>query len=248
MPEKFRHSSSFVPVVPAWTATLKVIPYYATAIDGRYTPQGYEVDWAKACEKKNGIIGTGMAAFGTPKSTRHYAYLASTEALDGFDTRHSAFIGPYGNKLLPKALIENASCTNSDCIAEKICLAVEHVVTLEADEEKILYYTIGVEKNIEDIPEFTAGQIEGQFEEMQEKYRMICDGVTIRTPWSDLNHLFNDWLKYQTNMGSRWARVRHNGIRDLTSDTECLGCFQAPLAACERSGSRSSIAGKSNSR
>lgn len=24
MPEKFRHSSSFVPVVPAWTATLKM--------------------------------------------------------------------------------------------------------------------------------------------------------------------------------------------------------------------------------
>lgn len=211
--------------------TLKVIPYYATAIDCRYTPQGYETDWAKFVQEKNCIIGTGMAAYGTKESTRHYAYVAATETLDGFDTRHNAFIGPYGNKLLPKALLENAGCTNSDCIAEKICLSVEHVVTLEAQEEKTLYYTIGVEKSIEDIPEFLPEQIEEQFQEMQEKYRTICDGVTIETPWDDLNNLFNDWLKYQTNMGSRWARVRHNGFRDLTSDTECLSCFDAPLAA-----------------
>ena len=34
-------------------------------------------------------------------------------------------------------------------------------------------------------------------------------------------------------MGSRWARVRHNGFRDLTSDTECLASF-APELAWER--------------
>lgn len=211
--------------------TLKVIPYYATAIDCRYKPQGYETDWAERCVDKNCIIGTGMAAYGSKESTRQYAYLTATEAMSGFDTRQNAFIGPYGNKLLPKAVLENFGCTNSECIAEKICLAVENTVRLEAKEEKLLYYAIGVEGSVTDIPEFLPEQIEEEFQRMQEKYRAICEGVTIETPWSDLNHLFNDWLKYQTNMGSRWARVRHNGIRDLTSDTECLGCFAASLAA-----------------
>ena len=34
-------------------------------------------------------------------------------------------------------------------------------------------------------------------------------------------------------MGSRWARVRHNGYRDLMSDSECTGSF-APKLAWER--------------
>ena len=42
-----------------------------------------------------------------------------------------------------------------------------------------------------------------------------------------------DWLKFQTNMGSHWARVRHNGYRDMTSDTDCLACVN-PQKALER--------------
>lgn len=210
---------------------LKVIPYCATAIDCVYQPQGYETDAGGFLENKNAAIATGFSAFGGNGTMRYYAYLTSNEVLSGFDTRRNAFIGTYGNKNEPKALMENGACTNSDCIAEKLCLAVENTVILAPGESKTLYYTVGVEAAIEDIPEFTAEDVETQFVAMQQKYEDILGSVKIQTPWEDLNNLFNDWLKYQTNMGSRWARVRHNGIRDLTSDSECLGCINASLAA-----------------
>lgn len=211
--------------------TLKVVPYYATAIDGVYAPQGYETSWGDFCPEKNSALATGFSELKKGKQRLHYAYLTSNEAVTGFDTRRNAFIGPYGTKLQPRAMIENLGCTGTDCIAEKICLAVENTVELAPGESKAFYYTVGVESKTEKIPQYTAEELEVQFEEMVQKYRAICAGVEINTPWEDLNDLFNDWLKYQTNMGSRWARVRHNGIRDLTSDTECLGCFQAELAA-----------------
>ena len=210
---------------------LKVIPYCATAIDGRYNPQGYETSSGDFNKDKNCVFGIGWFNFEHGSPHRHYAYLLSNETASGYDTRRSAFLGTYGNKNEPKALIKNHGCTNSDCIAEKICFAIENEIILKAGETKVLYYTIGVEDAIEKIPQFTPAEIEDQFTKMREKYEGILGKVSINTPWQDLNDLFNDWLKYQTNMGSRWARVRHNGFRDLTSDTECLGCIDAKLAS-----------------
>lgn len=214
----------------AETRTLKVIPFADTKIDGVYTPQGYQTDYAEFNENKNAVVGFGYSEFGGELGKR-LAYLTSNEKVSGFDTRRTAFIGTYGNKQMPKALIENLGCMGTDCIAEKICLALENTLVLAAGEKANVYYTVGVEADIDSIPQVTAEELEAQFAEMTKKQRDLCEGVHIKTPWEDLNNLFNDWLKFQTNLGSRWARVRHNGIRDLTSDTECLSCFQAELAA-----------------
>lgn len=210
---------------------LNVVPYIDTPIDYRYNPQGYENDWGKFYSEKNCVIGTGVWKYGDSESKRQYAYLASSEAADGFDSRKNAFIGPYGNKLMPKAMVENLGCLNSDCIAEKICFAIQNTVKLLPGESKSICYTVGVEDSLEKIPMCVSSQIEQEFEAMCAKYEDIVSGVSIKTPWDDLNSLFNDWLKYETNLGSRWARVRHNGMRDMSSDTECLSCFNAPLAA-----------------
>lgn len=212
------------------TKTIKVIPFAETRIDGDYAPQGYQTSSANYNESKNAVVGIGYSALGGTYGKR-FAYLASSEKVSSFDTRRTAFIGTYGNKQMPKALIETLGCTGTDCIAEKICFALENTITLSSGETASVYYTLGVEATVEDIPQFTAEELEAQFAEMTQKQRNLCEGVHIETPWENLNNLFNDWLKFQTNMGSRWARVRHNGIRDLTSDTECLSCFQAELAA-----------------
>ncbi|MBO7150424.1 MAG: hypothetical protein J6V82_01600, partial [Clostridia bacterium] len=211
--------------------TLRVIPYIATAIDGRYAPQGYETSRAGFDKAANAAYAVTWSAFGEGRANRFYGYLCSADELSGFDTRHTAFIGTYGTKDAPKALVRGGKCTSSECVAERMCLAVENTVTLGAKETRTLYYTVGAEISLSAIPRFTADEIEAKFCKMREKYTALCQKVSIKTPWDDLNHLFNDWLKYQTNMGSRWARVRHNGFRDLTSDTECLGSFDAPLAA-----------------
>ncbi|MBR2353891.1 MAG: hypothetical protein IKA76_05245, partial [Clostridia bacterium] len=211
--------------------TLRVIPYCATAIDCNYKPQGYETNRGGFDAKSNSVFGEGWSDFGDGNSRIHYAYITSSETASGFDARSNAFIGTYGTKITPKALVRNGGCTNSDCIAEKICLALQNTVVLESGETHVLYYAIGTEQSTEEIPRLCGEDVERQFAKMAQKYEAICGKVEIETPWSDLNALFNDWLKYQTNLGSRWARVRHNGFRDLTSDTECLSCIDGPLSA-----------------
>lgn len=213
--------------------TIKVIPFSDTNVDGIYTPQGYNTSSAEFYPEQKAVAGSQMSWFGGKGYRKNFAYLTCDKAVSSYDTRRTAFIGSYGNKQMPKALIENLGCTGTECIAEKVCFALENTVTLKPNESENFYYTFGVTDIIENIPQFTANELERQFAEMAEKYAAICDGVHIKTPWDNLNNLFNDWLKYQTNMGSRWARVRHNGIRDLTSDSECLGCF-APDLASER--------------
>ena len=233
VPNKGRHEILKVTVTNESdrTRTLKVIPYYATGIDGRYAPQGYETSKGDFCKEKNGVYGIGWYNFEIGKPHRCYAYLRSDTEVSGYDTRRNAFLGVYGDKNQPLALIREQGCTNTDCIAEKICFALENEITLSAGESRSIYYTAGAEHSLKDIPELTPAEVETQFAEMQKKYEDICGKVSIKTPWDNLNNLFNDWLKYQTNMGSRWARVRHNGFRDLTSDTECLGCIDAKLAS-----------------
>lgn len=211
--------------------TLKVIPFSDTNIDGVYTPQGYNTSSAKFYPERNAVAGGQMSWFGGKGYCKNFAYLTCDKAVSNYDTRKTAFIGSYGNKQMPKALIENLGCTGSNCIAEKVCFALENTVTLKPNESESFYYTFGATDTVDNIPQFTAEQIETKFAQMQLKYATLCNRVHIKTPWENLNNLFNDWLKYQTNMGSRWARVRHNGIRDLTSDSECLGCFAADLAA-----------------
>ena len=142
--------------------------------------------------------------------------MCADRTVSGYDTRRSAFLGTYGSKNDPKALLCSHGCTDSDCIAEKICLALENELILSPGETCAIYYTAGVENTLDKIPALSPKQVEEQFAEMKRTFAAICDKVQIQTPWDDLNHLFNDWLKYQTNMGSRWARVRHNGFRDLT--------------------------------
>lgn len=209
---------------------LKLIPYVNTSIDKIYAPQGYENDYGYFYDNKNATICTGFKPFYSDEESTQYVYITSTEKATGYDTRKSAFIGPYGDKLLPKAII-NGGCTNSDCISEKLCLAIENTITLSVGESKTIHYIVGVEDNLEAIPTYTPAEIQAQFDEMTKKYDELFSRIEIKTPWEDLNSLFNDWLKFQTNMGSRWARVRHNGMRDMSSDTECLSCFEPSLAA-----------------
>ncbi len=213
------------------TKSLKVIPYYATDIDGRYEPQCQQSDYAHYHDEKNCVIGTGFANFASNESKRHFAYLMSTDIVTGFDTAHNAFIGTYGNKQAPKALSETSGCTNSDCIAEKICLALENSVTLEPGESKTFYYTVGVEESEETIPQLLPAEIEEQFAAMRQKYSNSYTGIHIRTPWDDLDDLCNDWLKYQADLGSHWASIDSNKLADMITDVECTSCFDPTLAA-----------------
>lgn len=95
-------------------------------------------------------------------------------------------------------------------------------------EEAELTFVAGMVQSMDELKHIREGfpsenRVLTAFDRITGKFQSQIDGVVIDTPDTNLNHLFNYWLKHQANMGSRWARVRHNGYRDLTSDCECLG-------------------------
>lgn len=213
--------------------TIKVIPYAKTEVDGVYRPQGYNVDMADYREEVNGVVTRSYAKLESANFQEVSAYFLADKKVSGYDTRKNAFIGTYGTEYEPDAL-ENGGCTGSSCNAEKICFALENTVTLAPGEEMELRYVLGIALKPEEIEAAarrnTALDAQKRLEEVKARYEREEKGVNIQTPDEKLNFLINSWTKHQTNMGSRWARVRHNGYRDMVSDSECLAAFHPELA------------------
>lgn len=212
---------------------VQVIAYCENIADGAYTYQGYNTDAVSYDGRVNGIHFLKNYKWNDSEEGFEH-FLVCGQELSGYDCARNAFIGTYGSITEPQAL-HKGGCTNSDCIAEKFGFAVQSEVELEPGETGFVSFASGVASDINTVNEITEEinsdeKINDILKKLYSKYNEIIDGVKIDTPDSNLNSLFNYWLKYQTNMGSRWARVRHNGYRDIVSDTECLSVFNPKLA------------------
>lgn len=244
---KYRDISSkvriFVPnsnLCEIWSITLKnesersrelsLIPYAKTDIDSAYKPQGYNVARGGLFEETNCVYGFFYSQFNTERNIPIYGYMSSSEKIKGYDARRTAFVGTYNDEQKPKALEESRGCTNSDCMVEKLCFALENSVTLKPYEEKTIHYIIGLAFSKEEIIISDDNWVEEQYSSMVNKYEDRIRRIRIKTPWENFDNLINGWMVYATDMGSRWARVRHNGYRDMSQDTDCLAVLNAPLA------------------
>ncbi len=213
---------------------LSLVSYAKTEVDGTYRPQGYNTCIGGGDEDKNAVWGRFYTEFypdpDLPRNREMFAFMASSDKISGFDSRRNAFIGPYGDEQHPTALEKGLKCQNTDCNSEKLCLVLQNDLTLLPGEKKTVHITVGVAYDRGEIRALSAEETEKEFARMEAKYTERLNGVEIKTPWGDYDKLINGWMKYAADMGSRWARVRHNGYRDLTSDTECLACVNPRLA------------------
>ncbi len=214
-------------------ANLSVVTYAATECDGPYSPQGYNsctADYDKECEA---VVARGSSSLGGRRRIQ-YDYMLASEKPVAFDTRRNAFIGVYGSKKCPDALVEGCGCLNSATCVEKICFALEFGKKLLSGESRTVAISVGHAKSTEEIKRtrhsFSVEEAERLLYEVKAARAKEIDGVSIKTPDEKLNLAFNGFYKYATNMGSRWARVRHNGYRDIVSDTECFAAFNPELA------------------
>lgn len=213
---------------------LKIIPYFGTELDGSYRPQGYNTATGGFFPELQAVIGKSFAPFDSSVSGEVYGYLTSSLPATGYDSSKTAFIGTYGYEERPAALTQGG-CTGSSCVAEKLVFSLETTVELKSGEETEVHFIAGVAFSKEELRRererfFAPEAIRRQWEAVVARFGEQISGVSIDTPDESLNCLFNTWLKHQTNLGSRWARVRHNGYRDITSDSECLGSFNPELA------------------
>ena len=202
---------------------LSLVSYAKTEVDGTYRPQGYNTCIGGGDEDKNAVWGRFYTEFypdpDLPRNREMFAFMASSDKISGFDSRRNAFIGPYVDEQHPTALEKGLKCRNTDCNSEKLCLVLQNDVTLLPGEKKTVHITVGVAYDRGEIRALSAEETEKEFARMEAKYAERLRGVEIKTPWGDYDKLINGWMKYAADMGSRWARVRHNGYRDLTSDT-----------------------------
>lgn len=207
---------------------LSLIAYARTEMDDPYKPQGYNLATGGFFEDRNAVYAKYYMPFYSVRKVKTYVYMTSSEKAVGYDSRRTAFIGTYGDEAHPVSMERGGHCTQSDVNSEKVCLALENELTLGAGEKKTIHFRVGGTTNIDDVrrPE----KVEEKFDAMVKKYAKVLDGVEIKTPDGNFDNLINGWMKYAADMGSRWARVRHNGYRDMTSDTECFACVNPSLA------------------
>lgn len=218
----------------ATRARLSAIPFASTVTDGVYRAQAYNTDVGGFDQASQSAMTRIFTEYGDGTFVTKYGYLMTDGRVIGFDTRRNAFVGVYGHEDSPEALNEHNGCTNSECVGEKLCFALETELTLEPGERKTLRFEIGIADSVEQAAglraHLAAGEPERELERMKAERLAQIAGASVRTPDETLNLAFNGFYKYSTAMGSRWARVRHNGYRDLMSDTECLGSFNPTLA------------------
>ncbi len=213
---------------------LKLISYVDNDLDGAYRPQGYNTASARRDDWAQGIHFEFSEQF--DKAQRDFCFFhACSLPVSGYDHARNAFIGPYGTLQDPAAL-HRGGCQNSDCTAEKMGFAVQCSLVLQPGESADVAFACGLTDTLEYAKEYCRGLEDLLKRALETDYLSLRSaelsqrGARFDTPDKELNVLLNVWLKHQTDLGSRWARVRHNGYRDIASDTECLACFDPALA------------------
>ncbi len=214
--------------------TLKAVCYVDPGTAGTYTLQGYSPYAVHYSPALNGISYPKKIKW-NGDNLSFISFLSCSQPVSGYDCAHNAFIGTYGDPAHPKAMMRNKGCTNSDCINERLCFALQSDVLLEPGEEKRVVFVCGIAGSEEKVSDFcnrfaTESAFDAELDAMHSRISKILQGTHMTSPDPEMNFLVNYWLKYLTNMGSRWARVRHNGYRDIVSDTECLAAFDPKLA------------------
>lgn len=213
-------------------ARLSLTAFADNAVDGTYQPQGYNTDYGALCPSGQGVMNHFFTKYGDGQTKECFAVLAADAPVISHDARRNAFIGVYGHKDHAQAIEQHNGCSGSDGLGEKLCLALEADCSVAPGEEKTVRFLIGLADALEDADRLheQAAQMERWLEVLRTRRDAEISGVQFETPDEQLNLALNGFYLYATVMGSRWARVRHNGYRDMTSDTDCLASFNPELA------------------
>ncbi len=211
----------------------KFVGFCLTDFDGVYVRQGYNTGVADFDKELNSIVAHKYACYESEEQNDVFGFMALSETADAYDCTQNAVVGPYGSFAHP-VFADRGGLKKSSSCGEGIAFALEKNIVLDIDEEINLVFVLGIAFNKEDIKKtlnrfLTFESFNKEKEKVIKHFNDIVDQVDIKTPDKKFDSLFQ-WLKHQSNMGSRWARVRHNGFRDMCSDTECLANINPELA------------------
>lgn len=132
----------------AAAADLRAIAFASTVTDGVYRAQAYNTDVGGFDAASQGAMTRIFTEYGAKEPVTKYGYLVSDGEVTGFDTRRNAFIGVYGHEDAPEALETHGGCTNSDCVGEKLCFALETALPLAPGACRTIHFEIGIADEI----------------------------------------------------------------------------------------------------
>ncbi len=212
---------------------LRLVSFCNLGFDEAYARQGYNTGVADFDGALNALVSCKFASFDNDGKRPAFAFMAASQKPDAYDCTFNSVIGPYGSFAHP-VFADRGGLSNSPCCGEKMAFALEQHMTLSAGEQREIVFVLGIAFSKDEILTYierfaSAESYEREKKNALDKFSAQVDDVTVHTPDEKLNHTF-EWLKHQSNMGSRWARVRHNGYRDMTSDTDCLAAINPELA------------------
>ena len=212
---------------------ISVVGYCGSGFDEEYTRQGYNMAVCDLDTQLGAIVTQKYAQFESDDKKPVYAFMSLSENVDAYDCTFNSVIGPYGSFAHP-IFADRGGLSNTPCCGEKAAFAIEKKMSLAPNEEKEIVFVLGIAFSKDEIAQSIQkyASVDSYNIEKQgiiDKFNKEVSAVSISTPDDKLNCTF-EWLKHQSNMGSRWARVRHNGYRDMTSDTDCLAAINPDLA------------------
>ena len=176
----------------------------------------------------------------------HFAYLACSEPLAGFDTQREAFLGPYRGWDSPLAVEAGQTSGSIACGWQPI--GVHHVkVTLRAGEQKKIIFLLGYHENPKDDkfdpPEsqtinkrtvtpiiaryLKADEVENAFQALRAHWDELLNKMQVTTPDEHTNRMVNIWNAYQVMITFNISRSasyfesgvgRGMGFRDSNQD------------------------------
>jgi cellobiose phosphorylase len=176
----------------------------------------------------------------------HFAYLACSEKLAGFDTQRQAFLGAYRGWEAPAA-VEAGQMTGSIAYGWQPVGAQHIKLHLLAGEQKRIIFILGYHENLAnekfDPPESQiinkrgvkpiidryrqAAAVENAFQALQAYWEGLLDKLQVSTPDRHTNRMVNIWNAYQVMVTFNFSRSasyfesgigRGMGFRDSNQD------------------------------
>ncbi len=174
--------------------------------------------------KMNGIYCSSHHPFAPHQ--RYNAYLASSEPVYAYDGELSAFCGAAGciTKLdassyalfqRPDVVISGGDCTNSQASLFVLGGVLQHKITLQPQEERVIQVVFGVSESPQEAAMIRNAYADNSYveEALQAciSYNMgKYASLSLKTPDEKVNHIMNQWVKKQVDC----CIVGKKGVRD----------------------------------
>lgn len=156
-------------------------------------------------------------------------FFTCSEKIDSFDCDKEAFIGMYNDEASAKGMKEE-KLSNSEGRYGDPCSATRVLVSLKANEEKEIVYSLGMaNKETEDYKEFikkcSVKDADVSFDNVQKFWSNLLDKDVCKTGDLYFDTFTNIWSKYQAISCRLWAKAAYYqisggiGYRDQLQDS-----------------------------